>query len=59
MRGFHSITWRLMRLFAVLLIPGLSGLFQVALLTVGQLGAIVSLSFGSMVVVQMLKLIRV
>ena len=45
-------------LLAVLLIPGLKGLFQVAELSGGLLGAIVGLSFGSMLVIQLIKAIR-
>ena len=40
---------------AVLLIPPLEPLFQVAALSAGQVGIIVGLSFGSMLVIQLLK----
>ncbi len=43
---------------AVLLIPALEPLFQVAQLSMGLVGTIVGLSFGSMLVIQLLKLIR-
>ena len=43
---------------AVLLIPVLEPLFQVAQLTWGMVGTIAGLSFGSMVVIQILKLFR-
>ena len=42
----------------VLLVPALEPLFAVAPLSIGMVGAIVGLSFGSMVVIQLLKLIR-
>ena len=42
----------------VLLVPALEPLFAVAQLSGGMVGAIVGLSFGSMVVIQLLKLIR-
>ena len=42
----------------VLLVPALEPLFQVARLSAGMVGAIVGLSFGSMVVIQLLKTIR-
>ena len=45
-------------LAAVLLIPGLKSLFQVAALSSALLGAIVGLAFGSMLVIQLLKAIR-
>ena len=45
-------------LAAVLLIPPLEPLFQVAALTPGLVGAIVGLAAGSMVVIQILKAIR-
>lgn len=45
-------------LVAVLLIPPLEPLFQVAELSVGLVGCIVGLAFGSMVVIQVLKAIR-
>lgn len=45
-------------LAAVLLIPPLEPLFQVAELSVGLVGCIVGLAFGSMVVIQVLKAIR-
>ena len=45
-------------LAAVLLIPGLKSLFQVAQLSGALLGAIVGLAFGSMLVIQALKAIR-
>ncbi len=43
---------------SVLLIPALEPLFSVAALTAGQLGWIVGLSFGSMLVIQLLKVLR-
>ena len=43
---------------AVLLGPALEPLFQVVQLTVGLVGAVVGFSFGSMVVIQILKAIR-
>ena len=45
-------------LFAVLLIPFLKGVFSVSALALGQVGAIVGLAFGSMLVIQLLKAIR-
>ena len=45
-------------LAAVLLIPPLEPLFQVAELSAGLVAAIVGLAFGSMVVIQILKAIR-
>ena len=45
-------------LFAVLLIPFLKGVFSVSALALGQVGAIVGLAFGSMIVIQILKAIR-
>ena len=45
-------------LAAVLLIPPLEPLFQVAPLSAGLVGCIVGLAFGSMVVIQLLKLLR-
>ena len=45
-------------LAAVLLIPPLEPLFEVAELSAGLVGTIVGLSFGSMVVIQILKAIR-
>ena len=45
-------------LAAVLLIPPLEPLFQVAELSAGLVGCIVGLAFGSMVVIQILKAIR-
>ena len=52
----HGEIWIL--LAAVLLIPPLEPLFQVAELSVGLVGCIVGLAFGSMVVIQVLKAIR-
>ena len=49
---------RALLLAAVLLIPPLEPLFQVAELSVGLVGCIVGLAFGSMVVIQVLKAIR-
>ena len=43
---------------AVLLIPPLEPLFQVAPLSAGMVGTIVGLAAGSMVVIQLLKAIR-
>ncbi len=45
-------------LFAVLLIPGLHGLFHVAKLSAPLLGTVVGLAFGSMLVIQLLKAMR-
>ena len=45
-------------LAAVLLIPPLEPLFQVAQLSAGLVGAIVGLSLGSMAVIQLLKALR-
>jgi Ca2+-transporting ATPase len=45
-------------LFAVLLLPFLATLFQIAELSAGLVGAIVGLAFGSMVVIQLLKALR-
>ena len=42
----------------VLLVPALEPLFAVAPLSVGMVGAIVGLAFGSMLVIQLLKCIR-
>ena len=42
----------------VLLVPALESLFAVAPLSIGMVGAIVGLAFGSMLVIQLLKLIR-
>ena len=42
----------------VLLVPALEPLVAVAPLSIGMVGAIVGLAFGSMVVIQLLKLIR-
>ena len=42
----------------VLLLPALEPLFSVAPLSGGMVGAIVGLAFGSMVIIQLLKLIR-
>ena len=42
----------------VLLVPALEPLFSVAPLSVGMVGAIVGLAFGSMLVIQLLKWIR-
>ena len=44
-----------MLLAAVLLIPPLEPLFQVAALSASMVGAIVGLSLGSMLVIQLLK----
>ena len=45
-------------LAAVLLVPFLKPLFQVAQLSLGLIGVIVGLSLGSMLVIQLLKLLR-
>ena len=45
-------------LTAVLTVPVLEPLFQVAPLTMGQLGTVAGLSLGSMVLIQLRKLIR-
>ena len=42
----------------VLLVPALEPLFAVAPLSIGMVGAIVGLAFGSMLVIQLLKWIR-
>ena len=42
----------------VLLVPALEPLFAIAPLSVGMVGAIVGLAFGSMLVIQLLKWIR-
>ena len=42
----------------VLLVPALKLLFSVTLLSYGMFGAVVGLSFGSMLMIQLLKLIR-
>ena len=42
----------------VLLVPALEPLFAVAPLSIGMVGAIVGLAFGSMLMIQLLKLIR-
>ena len=63
-RNFPEITAVLVRalsvslLAAVLLIPPLEPLFQVAQLSAGLVGAIVGLSLGSMAVIQLLKALR-
>ena len=57
MNGFQK-TIAAVLLAAVLLIPPLEPLFQVAELSVGLVGCIVGLAFGSMVVIQLLKLLR-
>ena len=60
--GRHESTaehsWRLALLAAVLLIPGLQGLFQVAPFTVGQLGAAALLAFLPTLVIQLCKSLR-
>ena len=55
---FRDPIIRILLLAAVLLIPPLEPLFQVAELSVGLVGCIVGLAFGSMVVIQVLKAIR-
>ena len=45
-------------LAAVVLIPAVQPLFSVAALSMSQIGAVAGLSFGSMVVIQILKLFR-
>ena len=42
----------------VLRVPALEPLFRVAALSVGQLGAVAGLAFGSMAVIQLLKAVR-
>ena len=42
----------------VLLVPALEPLFAVAPLSIGMVGAVVGLAFGSMLMIQLLKLIR-
>ena len=42
----------------VLLAPALEPLFAVAPLSIGMVGAVVGLAFGSMLMIQLLKLIR-
>ena len=44
---------------AVLLVPTLEALFQVVQLSAGLVGAVVGVAFGSMVVIQLLKAIRI
>ena len=56
-RNWYAIAI-LVLLAAVLLIPPLEPLFQVAELSIGLVGCIVGLAFGSMVVIQVLKAIR-
>ena len=51
---FSLFTW----LGLVLLVPALEPLFAVAPLSIGMVGAIVGLAFGSMLVIQLLKWIR-
>ena len=45
-------------LTAVLLVPALEPLFKVARLSAGLLGAVVGLSAGSMLMIQLLKALR-
>lgn len=45
-------------LTAVLLVPALAKIFHVAALSAGQLGIVAALSFGSMVAIQLLKLLK-
>ena len=47
-----------LRILRVLLVPALEPLFAVAPLSIGMVGAIVGLAFGSMLVIQLLKWIR-
>ena len=42
----------------VLLVPALEPLFAVAPLSIGMVGAVVGPAFGSMLMIQLLKLIR-
>ena len=42
----------------VLLVPALEPLFAVTSLSAGMIGAVAGLAFGSMLMVQLLKLIR-
>ena len=53
---WQAAAWGVLGL--VLLVPALEPLFAVAPLSIGMVGAIVGLAFGSMVVIQLLKLIR-
>ena len=58
-RQFRILTLDgVLALAAVLLVPPLEPLFQVAELSAGLVAAIVGLAFGSMVVIQILKAIR-
>ena len=45
-------------LFAVLLLPFTATIFQIAALSAGQIGAVVALASGSMLVIQSLKAVR-
>ena len=56
LNGMFLVTLSLLGL--VLLVPALEPLFAVAPLSIGMVGAIVGLAFGSMVVIQLLKLLR-
>ena len=53
---WQAAAWGVLGL--VLLVPALEPLFAVAPLSIGMVGAIVGLAFGSMVVIQLLKLLR-
>ena len=53
---WQAAAWGVLGL--VLLVPALEPLFAVAPLSAGMVGAIVGLAFGSMVVIQLLKLLR-
>ena len=56
LNGMFLVTLSLLGL--VLLVPALEPLFAIAPLSVGMVGAIVGLAFGSMLVIQLLKWIR-
>ena len=53
---WQAAAWGVLGL--VLLVPALEPLFAVAPLSIGMVGAIVGLAFGSMLVIQLLKWIR-
>ena len=54
---FIDVVWPSL-LGLVLLVPALEPLFAVAPLSAGMVGAILGLAFGSMLVIQLLKLLR-
>ena len=53
---WQAAAWGVLGL--VLLVPALEPLFAVAPLSIGMVGSIVGLAFGSMLVIQLLKWIR-